>query len=210
MEAAGIATDSDVVVYDDAGGTIAARLWWMLDNLGHESVSILDGGIEAWIAASQALTRDVTTYEPAQLELRDEWTNVVDRETLALRLRDVTLLDSRARERYRGEVEPIDPAAGHIPTAISAPTTENLGADGRFLSSDDLRSRFEDLGAAEGTVVAYCGSGANACHNILAMRLAGLDDPVLYAGSFSDWSTAGMPVLAGDIPGDPMPMESTT
>jgi thiosulfate/3-mercaptopyruvate sulfurtransferase len=210
MEAAGIATDSDVVVYDDVGGTIAARLWWMLDNLGHESVSILDGGIQAWIAAGQPLTRDATNYEPADLELRDEWTNVVDRDMLALRLRDVTLLDSRAPERYRGEIEPIDPAAGHIPTAISAPTTANLGADGRFLSSEELRLRFEDLGAAEGTVVTYCGSGANACHNILAMRLAGLDDPVLYAGSFSDWSTAGLPVLAGDIPGDPTALESNS
>jgi len=171
---------------------------------------LLDGGIQAWIAAGRPLTRDVPDFAPVQLELRVEWTSLVDRETLATRLRDVTLLDSRATERYRGEIEPIDPAAGHIPTAISAPTTANLGPDGLFLSADELRLRFEDLGADDGTVVAYCGSGANACHNILAMRLAGLDDAVLYAGSFSDWSTAGMPVLTGDIPGDPLPMESGT
>jgi len=209
MEAGGIGTESHVVVYDDAGGTIAARLWWMLDNLGHRNVSLLDGGIQAWTAAGRPLTRDVPSFAPATLEFsKDDWSNVVDRETLAMRLRDVTLLDSRAGERYRGEVEPIDPAAGHIPTALSAPVTENLGADGLFLSKDDLRQRFDDLGANDGTVVAYCGSGAAACHNILALRLAGIDDAVLYAGSFSDWSTAGLPVLTGDIPGDPLPMES--
>ena len=210
MDAAGIASDSHVVVYDDVGGTIAARLWWMLDNLGHEPVSVLDGGIQAWIAAGRPLTRDVPSFVAGRLDLKHDWTNVVDRETLTQRLREVTLLDGRATERYRGEVEPIDPAAGHIPTAISAPVTGNLGADGRFLSADDLRLRFEDLDAVEGTVVTYCGSGTNACHNVLAMRLAGLDDPVLYPGSFSDWSTAGMPVMAGDIPGDPLPMESGT
>ena len=210
MGSLGIGSDHFVVAYDDAGGTIAARLWWMLDNLGHRDVQLLDGGIQAWVDAGHELSREVPSYEPAQLELGDGWSNIVDRETLAARLRDVTLLDSRANERYRGEVEPIDPAAGHIPTAISAPTTGNLGADGRFLSQEGLQLRFEYLGAAEGTVVTYCGSGASACHNILAMRLAGLDDAVLYPGSFSDWSTAGMPVLAGDIPGDPLPMESGT
>ncbi len=210
MAAAGIASDSDVVVYDDVGGTIAARLWWMLDNLGHESVAVLDGGIQAWTAAGHPLSREQVSHELGRLELRDEWTNVVDRETLAQRLREVTLLDGRATERYRGEVEPIDPAAGHIPTAISAPVTGNLRPDGRFMSADELRLRFEDLDATAGTVVTYCGSGTNACHNILAMRLAGLDDPVLYAGSFSDWSTAGMPVMAGDIPGEPLPTESAT
>jgi thiosulfate/3-mercaptopyruvate sulfurtransferase len=210
MEAAGIGTDSEVVAYDDVGGAIAARLWWMLDNLGHGRVSVLDGGLQAWVAAGQPLSTEQASYDKATLDLRDEWTNVVDREMLATRLRDVTLIDGRAPERYRGEVEPIDPAAGHIPTAQSVPVTGNLDADGRFLSRQDLRLRFEELGADDGTVVTYCGSGTNACLNALAMRIAGLDDPVLYVGSFSDWSSAGMPVFAGDIPGDPLPMESGT
>jgi thiosulfate/3-mercaptopyruvate sulfurtransferase len=173
-------------------------------------VYLLDGGIQAWTAAGQPLTTDIPVFPRATLEIRGEWAGVVDREMLAARLRDITLLDARAPERYRGEVEPIDPAMGHIPTALSAPTAGNLDADGRFLSRDELRLRFEELGADEGTVVTYCGSGTSACHNVLAMRLAGLRDPVLYEGSFSDWSRAGMPVVAGDLPGDPLPMESGT
>ncbi len=133
MESVGIGSDNDVVVYDDVGGTIAARLWWMLDNLGHRSVAVLDGGIQAWVTAGHPLTTEVPTYAPATLSIRGEWTGIVDRETLAARLSDVTLLDARAPERYRGEVEPIDPAMGHIPTALNAPTAGNLDADGRFL-----------------------------------------------------------------------------
>jgi thiosulfate/3-mercaptopyruvate sulfurtransferase len=122
---------------------------------------------------------------------------------LAVRLGTLTLLDARAAERYRGDVEPVDPAAGHIPTALNAPTGGNLGEDGRFLSGDDLRRRFEGLAGPDQPVVTSCGSGTTACHNALAMRLAGLDDPILYVGSFSDWSRAGMPVATGEAPGEP-------
>jgi thiosulfate/3-mercaptopyruvate sulfurtransferase len=110
----------------------------------------------------------------------------------------VGLVDARAPERYRGEVEPIDAVPGHIPTAISLPTAGNLGPDGRFLAPEVLRARFEALGDE---VVSYCGSGVNACHNALAMRVAGLPDPLLYPGSYSDWAGTGMPIAAGDEPG---------
>jgi thiosulfate/3-mercaptopyruvate sulfurtransferase len=124
---------------------------------------------------------------------------VIERETLSERLDvgDVALLDARAPERYRGEVEPIDPVAGHIPGAHSFPWAENLGPDGRFLDTDALRARF---GSLSGAVVTSCGSGINACHNALAMRVAGLPDPLLYPGSYSDWSRAGLPVTSGEEP----------
>ena len=201
----GIGSEHFVVAYDDSGGTTAARLWWMLDNLGHAGVAVLDGGIAAWTAAGHALTTDEPRHPPAQLRLRDRWTRVIDRQELAGRLGQLTLLDARAPERYRGEVEPIDPAAGHIPTATNAPTAGNLDESGRFRLADDLRRRFVALGGGEAEVVTSCGSGTTACHNALAMRLAGLPDPVLYVGSFSDWSTAGMPVATGAEPGEPLP-----
>jgi thiosulfate/3-mercaptopyruvate sulfurtransferase len=199
----GIATRHLVVAYDDAGGTVAARLWWMLDNLGHRGgAAVLDGGIAAWTAAGHPLGHEEPRWPPAQLELADRWTNVIERGDLADRLGSVTLLDGRAPERYRGEIEPIDPQAGHIPTALSLPTAGNLDADGRFLPADQLRARLGHLADAGKPLVSYCGSGVNACHNLLVMRLAGLPDPLLYAGSFSDWSRSGLPVLAGPEPGD--------
>jgi thiosulfate/3-mercaptopyruvate sulfurtransferase len=204
LEAAGISSDSFVVAYDDAGGANAARLWWMLDNLGHKGgVAVLDGGIDAWNASQQRHSFDVPNYAPGSLVLRRRWRGIIDRERLNDRLGSVTLLDARAAERYRGEVEPIDPAAGHIPTARSAPSAGNLGPDGRFLGTAALHQRFTELGAGEGEadVVTYCGSGTTACHNSLAMRVAGLPDPVLYVGSFSDWSRSGMPIATG-VEGD--------
>ena len=197
LEQVGIGSHHLVVAYDDTGGMIAARLWWMLDNLGHRGgVALLDGGIGAWLAAGGPLTTDEPGYAPASLDLADTWTNVISRDELSGRLGELTLLDARAPERYRGDVEPIDPVAGHIATAKSAPASANLAADGRFLPVDELRRQYADL--SEGRpVVAYCGSGATACHNSLAMRLAGLPDPILYAGSYSDWSRSGMPVVTG-------------
>jgi thiosulfate/3-mercaptopyruvate sulfurtransferase len=198
LSARGIGSDHLVVAYDDAGGTVAARLWWMLDNLGHRGgVAVLDGGIGAWLAAGHPLSRDEPQWPPARLELADEWSGVIDRSELAERLGELSLLDARAPERYRGEVEPIDPAAGHIPTAISAPTANNLDPSGRLLEPGRLRELYTTL-AGEAETVVYCGSGTNACHNALAMRLAGLPDPLLYVGSFSDWSRSGMPVVASD------------
>jgi thiosulfate/3-mercaptopyruvate sulfurtransferase len=200
MAALGVGDDSDVVAYDDAGGTIAARLWWMLDDLGHRGVSVLDGGIAAWLAAGGPVTANVTAAPAgaADLHLATHWSRVIDRASLIPRLGDVGVIDARAPERYRGETEPVDPIAGHVPTAVSRPVAGNLTADGRFLDAATLRARFERLGP---DVVTYCGSGVTACHNALAMRLAGLPDPLLYEGSYSDWSRSGMPVATGDEPG---------
>jgi thiosulfate/3-mercaptopyruvate sulfurtransferase len=198
MAELGFGNDDLIVAYDDAGGSIAARLWWMLDDLGHRDVRVLDGGIQAWTAIGGALSTEIPARPAAQLTLRGAWSRTIDRNELAARLGEVSLVDARAAERYRGEVEPIDPVAGHIPTAISMPLAGNLGPDGRFQPPDLLRARFAVL---DGTVVTSCGSGVNACHHALAMRIAGLPDPILYPGSYSDWSTARMPVATGDAPG---------
>jgi thiosulfate/3-mercaptopyruvate sulfurtransferase len=213
MAAMGIGDDSYVVAYDDVGGWVAARLWWMLDNLGYGrppsrgSVRVLDGGIGAWTAAGLRLSTGEERRPPAQLHLEDRWTGVIDRDTLRSKLGSVVLLDARAAERYRGEIEPVDPVAGHIPTAISAPYAANLGTDGTFLPVADLRARFAELGAAASDepeeVVVSCGSGTSALHHSLAMRLAGLPDPILYVGSYSDWSRSGYPIATGPEPGDP-------
>jgi thiosulfate/3-mercaptopyruvate sulfurtransferase len=199
MAELGFADDTDIVAYDDAGGSIAARLWWMLDDLGHPRVSVLDGGIHAWIAAGGPVTAEVPAHAPGRLTLVGAWSRTIDREALTARLGTVALVDVRAPERYRGDLEPIDPVAGHIPTAVSRPLAGNLGADGRFLGPADLRLRYEPLGKE---IVASCGSGVNACHAALAMRVAGLPAPLLYPGSYSDWSRTGMPVATGDEPGD--------
>ncbi len=199
MRELGVDDASDVVAYDDVGGTIAARLWWMLDDLGHRSVRVLDGGYAAWAAAGLPMTTEVPA--PAQrgsLSLADHWSRVIDRDGLVARLGRVALVDARAPERYRGDTEPVDAYPGHIPTAVNLPLPGNLGADGRFLARAVLYERFSPLGEP---VVVACGSGVNACHNALAMRVAGLPDPLLYEGSYSDWSRSGMPVATGDEPG---------
>ncbi len=193
----GFDDDSEIVAYDDSGGAIAARLWWMLDNLGHPRVRVLDGGIAGWAAIGGPLTEAVRSHQPGRLRLRNRWTRTIDRDALEVRLGSVGLIDARATERYRGDLEPVDAAPGHIPTAINRPITGNLGPDGRFLDPELLRTRFEGLGA---DVVTYCGSGVNACHNALAMRLAGLADPLLYPGSYSDWAGTGMPIATGNEP----------
>ena len=204
MGAAGIGAAHEVVAYDDAGGWVAARLWWMMDRLGHRRTRLLDGGIQAWIAAGGTLTQGVPAWPAARLDVREGWSGTVDRDGLRGRLGRVILLDARAPARYRGETEPVDPVAGHIPTALSAPFGENLGADGRFLAPAELAARFRAMGAGAGReVVTSCGSGTSACHHSLAMRVAGLPDPTLYVGSWSDWSRAGYPVATGPDPGEP-------
>ena len=208
LAAAGIGSNDEVVAYDDVRGTIAARLWWMLDALGHQRVRVLDGGLGAWVAAGFTLSSDVPAPRPqAELALRSEWPTVITREELADRLGSVVLLDARAGPRYRGEVEPIDPVAGHIPTARSAPSDGYTGADGRLLPPADVVEVFESLGAtgADGPVVTSCGSGVTANFATLAMRVAGLPEPILYPGSYSDWSRSGMPVATGPEPGERPP-----
>jgi thiosulfate/3-mercaptopyruvate sulfurtransferase len=204
----GIGSEDFVVAYDDTGGTTAARLWWMLDNLGHRGgVAVLDGGIGAWTGARKPLTSRLPEWPAAELELADEWRGVIERDELARRLGRVALIDARADERYRGEVEPVDPVAGHIPTAVSLPTGANVGPDGRMLGQWALRDRYAPLAEA-GEAIVYCGSGTTACHSILAMKAAGLPEPSLYVGSFSDWSRSGLPVATGSEPGDAPQLDS--
>jgi thiosulfate/3-mercaptopyruvate sulfurtransferase len=200
----GIGNEHLVIAYDDVGGWVAARLWWMLDNLGHSAVAVLDGGIEAWTAAGGELSTGIPAWPLTSLDLADEWRGVISREDLKQRLGQVVLLDARGAPRYRGETEPIDPVAGHIPTAVSAPIDGNL-VDGRFRSPAALRERFVSLGAdgTRGEVVTSCGSGTSAIHHTIAARLAGLPDPILYVGSYSDWSRSGEPVATGAEPGEP-------
>jgi thiosulfate/3-mercaptopyruvate sulfurtransferase len=202
---AGIGDGHEVIAYDDVGGWVAARLWWMLDNLGFERVGVLDGGWQAWLAAGQRVSTDTPASPPATLTLETAWTGTIDRADLKARLGSLVLLDARGAPRYRGETEPIDPVAGHIPTAINSPTDDNLGPDGRFLPPDELAARFAALGVdpSSADVVTSCGSGTSACHHSLAMRVAGLADPILYVGSYSDWSRSGEPVATGPEPGLP-------
>ena len=205
LESAGIGDQHLVVAYDDVGGWVAARLWWMLDDLGHERVAVLDGGWPAWLAAGGAISTDVLAFAPAQLHVRDRWTRVIDLEGLRSQLGNVVLLDARGAPRYRGETEPIDAYPGHIPTARSAPTDANISASGDFLPATELAARYAELGAdgSAGDVVTSCGSGVSACHDALAMRIAGLPAPLLYPGSYSDWSRHGLPVATGPEPGSP-------
>ena len=198
----GVASDTQVVAYDDSRGSIAARLWWMLKWLGHDAVAVLDGGFEGWLAAGgqvqsgderRAQVSFVARPRPLMIATTDE-----------LRRRSAgaaPLLDARAAERYRGEVEPIDPVAGHIPGAISAPFQENLDAGGRFHPPDALKQRLGSLlgDARASDAVVYCGSGVTAAHDILAFAAAGLGMPRLYVGSWSEWVTdADNPVAVGN------------
>jgi thiosulfate/3-mercaptopyruvate sulfurtransferase len=202
MAELGFGSDDLVVAYDDAFGTIAARLWWMLDNLGHGRVAVLDGGLKAWRDAGLPIETGLgDAAAPREMRLGTSWSGTVDADALAGQLDDVALLDARVAERYRGDVEPIDPRAGHIPTAVNAPARIALADDGRFLAPDELAARLSSVAPAQKGVVASCGSGVTACHTILAFRVAGLDDPILYPGSFSDWSRSDRPVATGDEPG---------
>ncbi|MCG6941851.1 MAG: sulfurtransferase [Thiohalocapsa sp.] len=191
LGASGVGNDTDVVVYDDLGGAFAVRLWWLLRWLGHHRVAVLDGGIGAWQAGGGALTTMVPEPTPAILSAKPDDSLWITTDALAAALPTgaVQVIDARAPERYRGEQEPIDPVGGHIPGAINLPFTENLGPDGRFLPAVVLRRRFDDaLGSIPPTRLAHsCGSGVNACHNLLAMELAGLAGSRLYAGSWSEW-----------------------
>jgi thiosulfate/3-mercaptopyruvate sulfurtransferase len=198
----GFGSGDFIVAYDDVLGTVAARLWWMLDNLGHERVALLDGGLRAWQAAGLPVSTDIPSVAPGDLRLADRWTNTVDRDELIGRLDEVTLIDARAPERYRGEVEPVDPKAGHIPSAINAPAKVALGPDGRFLTPAQLSERLRSVAPPDRPVVASCGSGVTACHTALALRVAGLPDALLYPGSFSDWSRSEQPIAVGPEPGE--------
>ena len=179
-----------VVAYDDAGGAFAARLWWLMRWMGHRSVAVLDGGFGAWLAAGQPTTDQLPPVVPAHFEGRPDASMIVDAAWLEAHLDQpgFRLVDARSPDRYRGENETIDPVAGHIPGAVNRFFKNNLRADGRFESADRLKAAFEPLtGVSPAEVVHQCGSGVTACHNLLAMEIAGLAGGRLYPGSWSEW-----------------------
>lgn len=186
----GIGNDTQVIAYDDMGGMLAAaRLWWLLRWLGHQAVAVLNGGFPAWQKASLPVTAELPTVQPATFEPRlDSQSWLTTAQVIGLPDTDL-LIDARGAARYRGEMEPIDPVAGHIPGAINLPTEENLTADGYFRPASELRARFDAIldGRSPAQIVHQCGSGVTACHNLLAMEVAGLHGARLYAGSWSEW-----------------------
>ena len=194
LGALGAGPDDEIVVYDDQEGSVAARMWWMLRSIGHERVRLLDGGLGSWIAAGLPVTDDESGRRPpTHYPNVPGFSGVVTAHGLANRY----LIDARAPERYRGDVEPVDPKACHIPGAINMPSAGNLGPDGRFLSVDALIERYQET--PDNSIVS-CGSGVTACQVALAMVVAGHPMPDLYAGSFSDWSRRDLPVATGDLP----------
>jgi thiosulfate/3-mercaptopyruvate sulfurtransferase len=199
MRAAGVSADSRVVVYDDAAGFSAARLWWLLRYFGHDVVAVLDGGLQTWPGplsrSYEPIARGRFIADP-QPNMKLDYGGVRERPGNAL------LLDARRFERYLGRSEPVEVRAGHIPGARSAHWRGNLASDGLFKSADDLRRRFAEIGVGDGrTVIAYCGSGVSACHDLLALELAGLPGGRLYPGSWSDWSAReDAPIAVGRDP----------
>jgi thiosulfate/3-mercaptopyruvate sulfurtransferase len=216
MRAAGVRSGRTVVVCDEADSTTAARAWWMLRYYGHERVRVLDGGFRAWAAAGLPVSTDDpataeetvstgdTGPEPGDFTAQPGRMPVLDAASAGTLARSGILLDARAPARYRGQTEPVDRVAGHIPGALSAPTAENVTAEGRFRTVGELRARFADLGiksAAADEVGVYCGSGVTAAHEMLALTMAGIP-AALYVGSWSDWiSDPNRPVATGPQPG---------
>ena len=198
----GLHDDDAVVVMDDLGNQSSARAWWLLRHAGFADVRMLDGALAAWVGTGHPLETGETAVSRGDATARFGAMPVVDADGAAAFPTEGVLLDARAAERYRGEVEPIDPRAGHVPGAKSAPTSANLAADGRFRAPEALRERFASVGIEPGTrVAAYCGSGVTAAHEVAALAIAGID-AALYPGSWSQWSNeAGRPVAVGAEPG---------
>lgn len=200
----GIDRQSTVVAYDEGGGGIAARLWWLLRWLGHNDCQLLDGGFKTWCAAGLPVETTTPVWQGARFELqgiRRDW--VASTEEVRALPPSTLLLDVRAAPRYRGEQEPIDPVAGHVPGAVNWPFANALTSEGTFRPAAELKRELEALmgGRAPEQVVAMCGSGVTACHLLLAMRVAGLGDGRLYAGSWSEWiRDPDRPVKSGAAP----------
>jgi thiosulfate/3-mercaptopyruvate sulfurtransferase len=197
MAGAGIGPGVTVVAYDDQSGSVAARLWFLLRAYGHDEAAVLDGGLTKWLAEGRPTTASVLDVAAAAFAARPRRDWVLTKEQMVARDPASLVLDARVPERFRGDVEPIDPRPGHIPGARNAPFTENLtsGPDPVFLPADVLRQRFAGLGAEGRDVIVYCGSGVTACHDLLALHRAGFDGR-LYAGSWSEWSAD--PALAAE------------
>lgn len=202
MRRAGVSHRRAVVVYDGGRGWAAARAWWLLRWAGHPSVRVLDGGLAAWTAHGGQLTTRVPQPDEGDFVPRPGGLPVLTADEAAALARRGVLLDARAGERYRGEVEPVDPVAGHIPGAVSAPTDANVTADGRLLPPAELAERFAALGVEPGREVGvYCGSGVSAAHEVLALATVGVT-AALYVGSWSEWSAdPSRPVATGREPG---------
>jgi thiosulfate/3-mercaptopyruvate sulfurtransferase len=207
MRRAGVRSGGLVVAYDDGDSTVAARLWWNLRYFGHPQAAVLDGGLRAWTAAGLPVSQErAEAPAPGDFTADPGHLPVLDQAAAARLARSGILLDARAAERYRGEAEPVDRVAGHVPGALSAPTAANLAPDGRFLAPAALRDRFAALGVpvtgpAAREIGVYCGSGVTAAHEVLALQLAGIQ-AALYAGSWSNWvADPARPVATGSDPG---------
>jgi len=205
LAARGLNEGQQVVAYDAQGGMFAARLWWLLRWLGHDAVALLDGGLPAWQAAGLPLTQSVPPATHGNFAAHAPLQVTVDAHAVERNLatHELTLIDARAADRYRGENETIDPVGGHIPGALNRFFKDNLTADGRFKAAHTLRDEFGALlgDTTPEHVVLQCGSGVTACHNALAMEIAGLHGAALYPGSWSEWcADASRPVATGAQP----------
>jgi thiosulfate/3-mercaptopyruvate sulfurtransferase len=199
----GIDSQKQVVAYDDTFGAMASRLWWLLRWLGHDRVALLDGGLPAWTRAGLPITTEIPGVRPTHFLANPRPGMVVSAESVAASLAEnsAILVDARAEERFSGEVEPLDPVAGHVPGAVNLPWEDNLDLDGTFLPPSDLKELYGDIMGSHSPadVIAMCGSGVTACHNLLAMEIAGISTARLYAGSWSEWITdPARPVATGE------------
>jgi thiosulfate/3-mercaptopyruvate sulfurtransferase len=198
---AGLRPGDRVACYDGGNGSMAARLWWMLRWAGHEQAAVLDGGFAKWLAEGRAVTSEIPVFAATRYPVRPALVTAVEVEDVEKADPSRLLLDARAPVRFRGEQEPIDPIAGHIPGALNRFNAGNVRADGTFKSPAELRKEFEAVlsGRRASEVVHYCGSGVAACHNLLAMEIAALPGGALYAGSWSEWvADPKRPVVTGE------------
>ena len=204
LAALGIDNNKQIIAYDNSGGVYASRLWWMLRWIGHSNAAVLDGGFDAWVKAGQPVSDALPVVKPLRYNPNPNTQLAVNAQAVAANLGSTALrvVDARSADRFRGENETLDPVAGHIPGAINRFFKNNLGDDGRFKPADTLKQEFTSLlnGQPAASVVHQCGSGVTACHNLLAMEVAGLNGSRLYPGSWSEWvGDRKRPVATGSV-----------